>query len=64
MGTIEDIRTAWQDVITPDVNDIKERLTSLENKLDDNTGDLTSLLERNHAEVMQRLAALEARQQR
>jgi tetrahydromethanopterin S-methyltransferase subunit B len=62
MGATEDIKTILQDVVTPDMKDIKDRLTALENKVDDNTRDLTSLLERKHTEVMQRLAALEAKQ--
>jgi hypothetical protein len=46
------------------MKDIKERLTALENKMNDNTRDLTRLLERNHTEVPQQLAVLEAKQQR
>jgi hypothetical protein len=64
MGTTEDIRTILQEVVIPDVKNIKDRLTALENKMDNNTRDLTSVLERNHANVMQRLAALEAKQPR
>jgi hypothetical protein len=51
-----------QDPVVPDVKNIKDRLTALEYETDNNTRDLTSLLERNHTEVMQRLAALEAKQ--
>jgi hypothetical protein len=62
MGASEDVRTIMQDTLVPDMKAIKERLTALENKMNDNTRDLTSLLERKHTEVMQRLAALEAKQ--
>ena len=33
MGATEDIKTILQDVVTPDMKDIKDRLTALENKV-------------------------------
>ena len=64
MGTTEDIKTILQDIVTPDMKAIKERLTALENKVDSNHAEQMAAIGRiaDYVNIMQRLAALEAKQ--
>jgi tetrahydromethanopterin S-methyltransferase subunit G len=65
MGAIEDVRNLLQDIVSPDIKAIKARLDALENTVARNHGEVMSAINRitDYAQVMQRLAALEAKQQ-
>ena len=65
MGAIEDVRNILQDLITPDVKEIKARLEALEaiekRKHVEVMGAINRITDYN--QVVQRLTALEAKQQ-
>jgi hypothetical protein len=64
MGVIEDVRNLFQDLIAPELKEIKARLDALEKKQDSQHTETMQAIRQitDYTQVLQRVAALEAKQ--
>jgi len=63
MGVVADVRQVLQDLVTPDLKEIKARLEALEKRQNEQHGEVMAAINRivDYKDVMARLLALENR---